>query len=128
MKTSLLLLTLTFIAIVSCTKQGIEGRVQIRIDNQTSARLEDFTLEPVGSSSGHDRRLNYNDIDARSVTGYRSHSNFSNIFLYEFLMPGYGIVRMEMRCLVGMNDLPDGKYSIVIIEGTDFPEVYLERD
>jgi hypothetical protein len=43
-------------------------------------------------------------------------------------MPGYGIVRMEMRCLVGMNDLPDGKYSIVIIEGTDFPEVYLERD
>jgi hypothetical protein len=128
MKSPTVLLLLILCTLVSCTKQRIEGEVWIRVDNQTSKKLEDFRLRQISGAEGHDLRNAYKYIDPRSITAYRSHRHFSNIFSYEFLMPGYGQVGMELRCQVGMNALPEGKYSIVILEGTDFPEVYLQRD
>lgn len=88
----------------------------IRVVNQTNQQLTDVSVFSF-KSNGSDVEKRYGSVPPGAATGYQSHQRVLNFPLFKMTIEGHGVFESrEPRCGVGLADLADGKYTLLISE------------
>ena len=115
MKSRLVIFFAVSFLFVSCSKE--KGEIMIRVVNQSEKQVTDVHVISF-RYDGADVDKNYGSVLPGSASSYYQHEIAWNVPLLRFTMEGTGSVDATMaRCGNGLQNLPAGNYSIIIIPG-----------
>ena len=130
MKKLILLPGLFTLLLISCSKQDLESKVQIRINNQTGRNLTDISVFSQSSSSAPTNvEKKYGSVSSGNTSKYLTHQSVRYYPFYRFNMQGAGEREMIMlRCGMGIGYLEPGKYSLLIEGDYNSPYIRFVKD
>lgn len=124
----LILLCLFCSVLASCSKEELKNGVWIRIDNQTSKRLDNASIFSDIPNSSDDREVRYGTILSGKTSAYHIHFVVPEFPMFTFYMQDVGLFDpLEIRCGMG-GHLPPGKYSLIVKEESDYPYFDFKKD
>jgi hypothetical protein len=131
MKKLVLLLSFLSLLLNSCSKQDLENKVQIRINNQTGRNLTDISVfsQSSFSSLAANVEKKYGNVANGKTSKYLVHGFVTYYPFYKFNMQGAGILKTGMlRCGMGIGYLDPGKYSLLIEGDYNSPYIRFVKD
>ncbi len=123
-----ILILVAVLFLFSCSKEQHDTAILIRVDNQSSKKLEEVRITSFSPNAGVETEKRYGSVPAGQTSSYLSHEEVFTIPLFQFTMRDVGHFELaNIPCATGTSSLSPGKYSL-IIRGGDYPDVYLEKD
>jgi hypothetical protein len=127
-KRSVLALATLSIIFLSCSKEKQEGKVLIRVQNQTGQQLSDISIFSVSANTQSEREEKYGSVFPGMSSPYRQYEIVYNLPLFKSFLEGYGAFEVMSVCGTGLSHLEDGKYSLIIKMENNNPYTYFQKD
>ena len=102
----------------------MDEKVQIRISNQTSHRIEEVIVTSYSSNQQREQNRNYGNVEANMKTFYLPHDFVWDYPVMKYNVPGAAPFQCLLFCGNGIYPLEPGRYTLVVEEG----HVHFVRD
>ena len=110
---NLLLFCTILLGVSSCKKDELKTAVMIRVENLTSAKLEDIRVTSYTESAPYTLERNYGNLDPANLSNYISHSIVRSTVDYKYRLSGIE-EDVSAWCGTGASFLANGSYTLQI--------------
>lgn len=129
-KKSIVVSILFVLFLSACTKEKQDGRVLIRVENESGQRAMQVSVTSLTTNGQQDLTRNYGTIEAGTTSAYLHHELVYASPLYSIYLEGFGKIDQSMiPCATGLSQITNGKYVLKIgVDSNNYPVINFVKE